>query len=424
MKLLAALTVMLASLAFAACGGDDSSSDVADDGSASTSESSADTVSDASIARAVELTGGTEGPADESLPPFTVGFLNQQGGEPAFAEHEAAVDVAVDFINEHLGGIDGHPVELEKCFIKSEEDGQKCAVQFLDSDVQIAELGTAVVGNESFYNTVKGKFPTLVANTGAGADSVTEHVYQLDAAATAMIAGMGTIADEIGAKTVSVLSSDNPAGKFVTDEILVPKLDDLGIANKVVYVPDTATTPDYVSALRAADSANADAVLLVPARVGACISMMDALKQLGEDDKTVITTYQCYGDPFPEKAGSLTADWHMSGYGGNPRVTNDADAEVWRNVAAAYGSEKEAFVGGASKTLTDLLFIAALGNDLGFEGLSGTALDKAIQGTKGGEVFFVPGTMTCDGKNPTGIGVCGDTPAFSTFSDGEFTTFE
>ena len=44
---------------------------------------------------ALAYTGGTEGPADESLEPVVIGYVNQEGGVPAFPEATIGLDAAV-----------------------------------------------------------------------------------------------------------------------------------------------------------------------------------------------------------------------------------------------------------------------------------------------------------------------------------------
>src|SRR5215204_2196604 len=78
---------------------------------------------------ALAYTGGTEGPADESLDPITVGYINQEGGVPSFPEATAGIEAAVEYVNGELGGVEGHPVELATCMVQAEEDGQRCATQ-------------------------------------------------------------------------------------------------------------------------------------------------------------------------------------------------------------------------------------------------------------------------------------------------------
>src|SRR3954447_1148709 len=78
-----------------------------------------------SNAWALRYTGGTKGAADSSLDPIVIGYVNQEGGVPAFPEATAGTEAAVKYINAELGGVAGHPVELKKCLVQAEEDGQR-----------------------------------------------------------------------------------------------------------------------------------------------------------------------------------------------------------------------------------------------------------------------------------------------------------
>jgi branched-chain amino acid transport system substrate-binding protein len=60
--------------------------------------------------------GGTAGPANKSLPPVYIGFVNQQGGPTAVGLlATAGAQMAVNYANAELGGVDGHPVQLVAC---------------------------------------------------------------------------------------------------------------------------------------------------------------------------------------------------------------------------------------------------------------------------------------------------------------------
>ena len=62
---------------------------------------------------ALEYTGGTAGEADDSLEPIVIGYVNQEGGVPAFPEATVGTEAAVEYINGELGGIGGHPLRAE-----------------------------------------------------------------------------------------------------------------------------------------------------------------------------------------------------------------------------------------------------------------------------------------------------------------------
>ena len=68
----------------------------------------------------------------------------------------------VRYVNAELGGVDGHPIVLKKCFIKSaEEEGTRCGQRMAnDKRVSVVLWGGVVIGNQSFYSSL-GKKPVV-----------------------------------------------------------------------------------------------------------------------------------------------------------------------------------------------------------------------------------------------------------------------
>ncbi|MFM8649594.1 MAG: hypothetical protein ACKODY_07490, partial [Actinomycetota bacterium] len=89
-------------------------------------------VQQSSIDQGLAYTGGPGGVA--SGDPILIGYVNQEGGTPAFPEASVGIDAAVWFINNFLGGVGGRPIELVKCFVTKEEDGLKCGQEMLAND--------------------------------------------------------------------------------------------------------------------------------------------------------------------------------------------------------------------------------------------------------------------------------------------------
>ena len=71
--------------------------------------------------------------ADPDLDPIRVGLLNQENSPAgSFPEARAAVEAAVRWVNEELGGVNGRPVELEVCVTDfTVERSQACAQQMV-----------------------------------------------------------------------------------------------------------------------------------------------------------------------------------------------------------------------------------------------------------------------------------------------------
>jgi branched-chain amino acid transport system substrate-binding protein len=426
----ASLVALLgASLALAACGSSSSSSSssgsspspAATTSSQSASPSASGTVDESTITLASQFAGVNPGKANPSLAPLVIGYNNEQGSTPSFDEMSHAADASVQFINDHLGGINGHPLMLDKCIVLTEEDGQKCGAQFRNGKLKLGNQGLTVLGNAAFFKTIGGTFPVIVSGQGGGADVTTPHVYEYDGGGALYLSDMVSIAKKQGSKTLAIISSANPAGKYAMQLLVIPVMQKLGLKYKIVYVADTGTTPDYVSALQASGAASADMVMLIPAKVTACISVFDALKQLGINKK-VVATYTCYGDPFPQHAGAGAANWIFAGYTANPRVSDNPQVVAWRNIMTAYGQAQYEYTGDASKELQDLLLITKFGNELGYDHITPAAMDNKIKTYKG-PGFTVPGTLDCAAAAPPQIGVCGNAAAASTFKNGQFVTF-
>ena len=135
--------------------------------------------------------------------------------------------------------------------------GRDPEIRYTQGGEPIANFSLASNGNASFYKTVGGKFPVIVSVAASGADYTTPHVYELDGGGDGVLNALSANAKEQGAKNVAIISSDNPAGKFATGKILIPQLAKLGIKSKAIYISDTATTPDFVSALQAGGASSA-----------------------------------------------------------------------------------------------------------------------------------------------------------------------
>jgi branched-chain amino acid transport system substrate-binding protein len=419
--------VTAAAVGLAACGGSSSSSSVsttattatAGAAAANTQASAGGGVDQASIKFAAAFTGGTPGKADPSLPPVTIGLINQQGGTPAFPEYLSTAKAAVSFINDHLSGVGGHPLKLDTCIVQSEEDGQRCAAQILgNKSIGITNWSLAVVGGATFYKAVAPKMPIVISVSASQFDDTTPNVWALDGGGRSVLNGMIQDARKKGYKNLALVGSGNPAGKDSYVTIVIPELKQYGIKYKVVYVSDTATTPDIAAALQAAGAATANAVILNLASAAGCISTYDALKQLAIKTP-VITTTQCNADQFVQHVGGGGAPgWDMFGFGTNPREVDDPQATVFRNVMQAYGQQAIENVGFVTKSFGDILTITKWANGIGYAHLSPKAFEQQINRWTG-PGFMLPGQFHC-GANKTLIGVCGNAASGSTFAGGKW----
>ena len=73
----------------------------------------------AALTAALAYTGGKAGPANNSLSPLYVGWVSDETALTGHPGNTDGVVAAVNLINNHLGGVDGHPLKLVSCPITS-----------------------------------------------------------------------------------------------------------------------------------------------------------------------------------------------------------------------------------------------------------------------------------------------------------------
>ncbi|MGH3164617.1 MAG: hypothetical protein ACRDN0_01840, partial [Trebonia sp.] len=128
-----------------------------------------------SVTNYLSYTGGKSGPADSSLPPVDIGWLNQQGGASAVGPLATeGAETAVKYINADLGGVDGHPLKLDTCFIASTDaEGTTCGDQFAASkNLDVIAEGGVAIGIQPFYTAIGSKTPVIVGVAATGTDAV------------------------------------------------------------------------------------------------------------------------------------------------------------------------------------------------------------------------------------------------------------
>ncbi len=414
-----------AALLFAACADESTTGG----GGGSTSDAAAPAEVEADNTWALDYTGGTEGPADESLAPITIGYINQEGGVPSFPEATAGIEAAVEYVNAELGGVDGHPVQLETCLVQAEEDGQRCATQMRnDDDVSFVMTGTMVVGNGSIYSTLGGQKPVIIGFPAVAEDFIAQDAYAFTPGAVGVVTGMSTFVGEHldGVHSVAVVHSDNAAGRAGAESILVPGLADQGITDvTLVPVADTATAPDLVSAIQAAGGDQAD--LFIPlVSVQGCVATYDALQSLGVAPD-VLTTGLCYGTPMTDHLADLGLDdtvpngWYYADLGYSYfQPDEESGMETYLAEIAEYGPEGVEYTGFAGPVFANLLTMVQLMNGIGADAISPDTIRDAAQNFHG-PMMMIAGPMDC-GFSPIYASLCGHQMGVQQYADGTWTS--
>ena len=367
---------------------------------------------------ALDYVGATEAKA-ASGDPITIGYVNGEGVPGGdFPEATIGLEAAVDYINSTLGGVQGRPVQIKKCVVQKEEDGQKCAQEMLaDDSVKFVLTGTLVYGNQPLFDTLAGQKPVFIGNPVTTPDFLAKDAFAFTPGSPGVLQGMALfVANQFPTgtpKKVAVIYSDNPAAQAGYTLLTKPILDKDGIANTAVPVPVTAGPQEFASAIQAAGAQDADvAILLTP--IDGCIGAYDALKQLGITTP-VVTTGLCYGTPMKDHlkqagdTGDFPNGWYFGGYGysyfipGFPQMDNYIS--VIQDYAKAKGINDIEYTGFAGPMYGNALTLTKFMNTIGPDNVTPDAMRQAALAFAGPQ-WIVVGPMAC-GKNPVFPSVCG-----------------
>ncbi len=271
--------IAAAALLAAGCGSSSSSSSsttAGSGGSSSTSSSStaASTGSGGSLGTPKKATGS----------PYVFGLINDETGPVTFPEARQAEIAAADYVNNYLGGINGHPIQLVDCIGDTTgPTSARCANELLAKH-PLAILGAADTGTpaaEPVYLRSNlayiGGIPFTPVEQNAPNSVQFWSISLGDNAAAAVYA-----AKTLGAKSAAVLYFDNSQGKIAGLGILPPVMKAAGISSvKTIGIPPT--TPDPSPEVAQAVSAHPDVVYVdIPNNCGV---VLKDLKSLGYSGK-------------------------------------------------------------------------------------------------------------------------------------------
>lgn len=326
------------------------------------SNSSSSGVVDAEYPEALAFLGGTKDvPSGE---PVTIGWVNNEGGQPAVPEASVGMRAALKVINEKLGGIQGHPVKVSECLIVSaEEEGTKCAQQFLNDDnVKLVVVGPLQFGSGSFYATLDGKKPVVGALAAGPPDFSAKNAF-FGNSQLALISGIANYTEQyLKPKTVALFGPDSAAATAFTKQ-LTPLLEDAGIKVNAVAFPETST--DLLSTVAAGKAASSDAV--IAAVFGTqCASMAKALEQGGAKDVPVVTLGLCYDKSVKEANGDYP-EWDYAFPNEAELDPNSVNAKEYVAAMAQYAPKDEPQGAFAEMGFGGLIMAAKVLNEAGPE---------------------------------------------------------
>ena len=418
-RLVVALAVLATALIAAACGSSSSSKSTSSSsapasstpGSTSTpASSSSGGAGAAAVTNYLKYADGKSGAANSKLTPVQVGWVNQQGGQSVIGGLATpGAQFAIKYINQELGGIDGHPLELSTCFIASSaQEGAACGQQFAaNKNVDVINEAAVAIGVQPMYAAIAGKKPVIAGVAVTPVDTVQKNATILLGDATHVLGPIGTYAkDVLHAKTAALIYPNEPAVTGASAAIAAA-LKAEGITVKSVgYDPsDTSLS----GPLEDAGASTADVV--IPNEVASgCVAAAKGLQQLGiTDAKKIVSSPNCLSAPVAQALGDYPK-WTYSiaeSLYGDP---TDPGMAVYEKLAAKYGVTADApdpwFIAAFAQILTTARFM----NELGYAHLTPAAIQAKAHSFTGPVVLGAP-SLKC-GEYAAAPAVCNNKAQF------------
>jgi branched-chain amino acid transport system substrate-binding protein len=355
--------------------------------------------------------GGKAGKADSSLPPVTLGWVNQQGGTQQVGPlATVGAQTAVKYINSQLGGVDGHPVKLKECFIKSaDEEGTTCGQQLLaDKGVKVIEEGAVAIGIQPFYNALGGAKPVIVGVSTTATDAVQKNAVVYFGDATHVLGPFGTYATQVlHAKTVALIYP-NIAGITQGAQAISASLKKAGVQVKSVAYDESQT--DLTGAITSSGAQSADMVIPYSDSSG-CVNLAKGLKQLGiTDAKKIVSAPLCLNG---QVSAGLGGDWPIWTYAiasslfGDP---TDPGMPPYMKVTAPLEPAADAPDPWNLVAFSQILTTVKLMNEIGYSKLTPDAILAKAKAFKGPLALGAP-ALDC-GKYRAAPAVCNDRAQF------------
>jgi branched-chain amino acid transport system substrate-binding protein len=344
--------------------------------------------------------GGTPGKASGA--PVTIGFANAQGGPLlSIPEATAAAQVAVEYINNVLGGVHGRPLQLKTCFIAtSEEEGQTCGEEFADDPaVQVVTYPILGFGQQSMMAALRGKKP-LISSAGQYTDPSDAYVLNGDLSHASLGGVVQYVLQDLKAKHVAlVIQGDSPPDVESTG-ILKKYLTQGGATVSVATVQ--SSSPNVASALVSAGAQSADAIILSVSTPSLCLSFAEALPQLGLSNKPLVAGPTCVDPSIAKATGDMLKGTFIYTTSNVLAPSLDPDVQLYEQVMKHYAPSVAANLLTAPNAFSMIMTVAKLLNAT--KSMTAAEITKEVAGYTG-PVFMAQPKTDC-GFDPQNLSLC------------------
>ncbi|HUA02324.1 MAG TPA: ABC transporter substrate-binding protein [Solirubrobacteraceae bacterium] len=348
--------------------------------------------------------------------PYVFGMINDETGAVTFPEARQGAIAAMEYVNNYLGGINGHPIVIDNCIGDGTPAGAgRCATELVAKH-PLAILGAADVGapasipiyahaNLAYIGGIPFTPVPFVSPNSIQFWSVSVG----DNAAAAVYAGK-----TLGAKSVALMYFSNPQGESIIPQI-VPVFKAAGVST-VKTIPLSPTSPDPSPQAALIQSSGADlAYIDVP---NGCGNVLKSLKSVGYTGK-LMGIDPCGAPPVITASAGGAEGMYIA----SPFILPTGTSQQAQLFQAAM--KKWAAPGTLIDSPSVAGFATVMNVQAALSKISGTPDTKSIMAafkTGSDHPNFLSHPYTCDGQQMTGApAICNDYYLMNQVKNGQLT---
>ncbi len=331
--------------------------------------------------------------------PIVVGLINDDTSPLGnYSNVSRSVKVAVQYVNDNVGGAGGHPLKLVTCLSNgSSASSANCAAQLLQQKPAVVVGGLDLGADGSVPALAKAGVPYVAGVAISSIELTSPDSFSFySGSAGSVAAASAYVATVLHAKKVAVVYTQSPQAQLAAQYYGADVLKAAGVSN-VSLVSSSSDETDLTGPVSDALKGGTDTVISIMA-ANDCASVMQARQSLGSTARFVFSG--ACADPDVLKAGGAGAEGTYFALVQTPPNGDDAQTTAYHEAMAAYDSSlplsgfaQEGF--GTVVTLARILATAASPD-------SPASVTTALKAVKGLASDMGP-EITCDGKQMPGL---------------------
>jgi len=293
------------------------------------------------------------GPANKATgAPIKIGLFNVEGGstvsQPFIGDAAAA---AAQYANEHLGGLNGHVIEIERCGDKADgASAAACANKFVQDKVTAVVAGQPATADQIVPVLLGAGIPWVGSSPSASSEITGTGTYFFGAGFIGLLGAWAQYSKDQNYKKVTIYGPDNPQLVAAVRAVGAPLFTKVGVDMQLVTVPQGVA--DSSSQIQAGLTRNPDAVGVVADNT-VCQSILSALQTSGSTVPKMVNT-SCVAKSVIEAVGDEGINGAVLFDIGDP-VGDTPEAKLYQAVMTQYAP-------GAERTgITPVGYLSMLG---------------------------------------------------------------